>query len=57
VLVLIGASFAAGNLWIAAARSTIPFELRERVVQKQRLVEKTPGVDELRLSGRKTSMA
>ena len=46
---LLGASFAGANVWFAAARSTIPLELHGNVTQKQRLIEKTPGIDDVYL--------
>ena len=49
VLVLLGASFAGANLRFTAARSTIPLDLHGEVVWKQRLMEKTPGVDDVYL--------
>ncbi len=47
VLILLGLSFAGANLWIAAARSTIPRRLHGKVTQKRCLIEKTPGVDDV----------
>ena len=47
ILLLLGALFAAANVWFAAARSTIPLELHGIVTQTQRLIEKTPGVDDV----------
>jgi len=49
VLVVLGLSFAGANLWFTAVRSTIPLELRGKVAQKQRLIEKTLGVDDVYL--------
>lgn len=46
-LLILGVSFAGANLWFAAERSTIPLELHGDVTQKQRLIEKTPGVDDV----------
>ncbi len=46
-LILLGVSFAGGNLWFAFARSTIPLELQGLVTDKQNLIEKTPGVDDV----------
>jgi hypothetical protein len=40
---------AAGNLWFAAVRSTIPLRLNGRATHKQRLTEKTVGVDDVHL--------
>lgn len=45
----LGVLFAIANLWFAAARSTIPLELHGTVMQKKRLIEKTPGVDDVYL--------
>lgn len=45
-LLFLGVSFAGANVWFAAARSTIPLELSGNVTRKQRLIEKTPGVDD-----------
>ncbi|MEZ6088511.1 MAG: hypothetical protein R3C05_10890 [Pirellulaceae bacterium] len=46
-LLLLSVLFAAANLWFAAARTTIPLKLRGTVTHKQRLIEKTPGVDDV----------
>ncbi len=46
-LILLGMSFAGANLWFAAARSTVPLELHGQLTEKQRLIEKTPGVDDV----------
>jgi hypothetical protein len=46
-ILVLGALFAGGNLWFTAARSAIPLELRGTVTQKQRLIEKSPGVDDV----------
>ncbi|MEM8670890.1 MAG: hypothetical protein AAGG48_25405 [Planctomycetota bacterium] len=47
LLVLLGVIFGGANLWLTASRSTIPLGLRGKVRQKQRLIEKTPGVDDV----------
>jgi hypothetical protein len=49
MLLILGVSFAGANLWFAAARSTIPLELHGTVTRKQRLIEKTPGVDDVHI--------
>lgn len=46
-LIVLGISFAGTNVWFAAARSTIPLELHGNVTRTQRLIEKTPGVDDV----------
>jgi hypothetical protein len=46
-LLFLGFLFAAGNLWFAASRSAIPLKLHGTVRQTQRLIEKTPGVDDV----------
>ena len=46
-LLLLGVLFAGGNLWFTAARSTIPLRVSGTVTHKQRLIEKTPGVDDV----------
>ena len=47
LLIILGASFAGANLWFTATRSTIPLELHGNLTQKQCLIEKTPGVDDV----------
>lgn len=47
VLLLLGAAFAVGNLWFSAVRSTIPLHLDGHVTHKDRLFEKTLGVDDV----------
>ena len=49
VLLLLGILFAGGNVWFAAVRSTIPLELEGNVTHKRRLMEKTPGIDDVHL--------
>ncbi len=44
---MLGVSFAGANIWFAATRSTIPLDLHGNVTQTQRLIEKTPGVDDV----------
>lgn len=46
-LLILGFFFAGANIWFAAARSTIPLELHGIVTHAQRLIEKTPGVDDV----------
>lgn len=46
-LIILGMTFAGANIWFAAARSTIPWELHGNIAQKERLIEKTPGVDDV----------
>lgn len=46
---LLGLSFAAGNLWFSAVRSTIPLQLHGNAAKKERLIEKTLGVDDVYL--------
>jgi hypothetical protein len=40
-------AFSAGNLWFAAARSTIPLALNGLVLEKRTLPEKHPGLDDV----------
>lgn len=40
-------AFASANIWFAAARSTIPLELHGNITQTERLIEKTPGIDDV----------
>ena len=46
-ILLLGVLFAGGNLWFTAARSTIPLRMSGTITRKQRLIEKTPGVDDV----------
>lgn len=46
-LFILAVLFAISNLWFAAARSTIPLELDTTVVDRQRLFEKSRGVDDV----------
>ena len=46
-LLLLGLVFAGGNLWFAAARSTIPLRLHGEVAGMERRIEKTAGVDDV----------
>ena len=46
MLIALGVSFAVANVWFAAVRSTIPLRLSAIITQKQRLIEKTIGVDD-----------
>lgn len=48
-LLLIGLACAVGNLWYAAARSTIPLSVKGEVIGKRVGVEKHPGVDDVYL--------
>ena len=48
-LLLLGATLAAGNLWVAAARSTIPLPLDAQVRRREVLREKHPGRDDVHL--------
>ena len=48
-LLLLGFAFAAGNIWIAAARSTIPLGLNEKIAEKKIRREKHPGRDDVYL--------
>src|SRR5687768_14043032 len=49
LLLLLAISMAAGNVWIAAARSTIPLALSERIALKEVRREKHPGKDDVHL--------
>lgn len=46
-LLLVGLPLAAGNVWFAAKRSTIPLQLDARVVRKEVRREKHPGEDDV----------
>jgi len=46
-LLVLAFLFASGNLWFAAARSTIPIAIDGQVVDQQRLFEKSRGVDDV----------
>lgn len=48
-LLLLGGLLAAGNLWFAAQRSTIPMRLLDRIKQKEIRREKHPGKDDVLL--------
>lgn len=47
LLLVVGLALAAGNLWVTAARSTIPLDLGGRIVSKEILHEKHPGFDDV----------
>jgi len=47
ILLLLGLALAQANLWIAAARTTIPLALDGQVREKERRLEKKPGVDDV----------
>lgn len=46
-LVLIGIALAGANLWVTAARSTIPLDLGGKIVAREILHEKHPGFDDV----------
>lgn len=48
-LFLLGVLLAVANVWFAAARSTIPLRLDDKVVAKRQLSEKHPGTDDVYL--------
>ena len=45
-LFLLGVVLAVANIWIAAARSTIPLRLDDEVIEMRQLREKHPGKDD-----------
>ncbi len=47
VLVSLGVIFSGANVWFTAARSTIPLSIQGVISQKQLLIEKHPGVDDV----------
>ena len=49
VLLLGGIVLAVSNLWFTAVRSTIPLSIDDRIVSKQKRLEKLPGVDDVYL--------
>ena len=44
-----GIVLAVSNLWFTAVRSTIPLSIDDRIVSKQKRLEKLPGVDDVYL--------
>jgi len=48
-LFLLGGVLAAANIWLAAARSTIPLQLDDEVIGMRQLGEKHPGKDDVYL--------
>jgi len=42
-----GVALTAGNLWITLARSTIPFSLNHRIIDREVRYEKHPGQDDV----------
>lgn len=49
VVLLLGLALAAGNLWVTAARTTIPLSLNDTVAAKEVRREKLGGVDDVHL--------
>lgn len=47
ILLLMGLALAQANLWFAAVRTTIPLHLDGQVAEKERRLEKKPGVDDV----------
>lgn len=46
-LLLVGAILAAGNVWVALSRSTIPYRLDGIAEDKEHWLEKNPGFDDV----------